>query len=489
MAIDLIAETAAVGTTTVHVDIVRGDYTRPAVDLLPLGELIWRREEGTTTWETLEALGYLTYRANRRSIVFMRERMANKAADMLPEWETQMGLPDACAPLGTTIDERQETLGAKWAAHAQAGGEHFVSIAAALGYTVRLQGLFKPFLASVSAVGDQIQRWPYWWAIRTTSGARDAELQCRYEEISRQWAAFTFDFHDWTDWAVVAEGSADYRSVATDGQSWLIVGNMDHVLATGDFGATFTDLSGGVPAGIDWQDIAFGDNRFVAVGGDRVMVADAPNLWVPQTFGTLWRGVSYGDKTVSHGDRFIIVGSGGELRTSRDQGLTWVAQTTGSSEDLYDAAFHAGMWVVVGENGEILTSVDGGTNWTPRASNVIVDLHCVTWGNGRWVAAGNSGKICTSTDGIVWVVETVASGLTMSDVDYSEVGGFCIVGASGKFWTSTTGLAFVESTSPGSADLLAGVVTDDEGRWWACGQSAKQIKIETEHWYRLTQEF
>lgn len=493
MGIDLHAETAAEGTTPVRLDVVRGDFTQPAVDLLPLGPLLWRRNDDSQMWEAQEAWGYQHYRADRRADVFERERMPNKAADMLPEWEEQMAVPGACDVLGTDFAERRETLAAKWRAHTLTGGEAFADIGEALGYDIRLQSAYKPFRANEGAVGDAIQDWPYWWGIRTTEGARDDELHCRYDEISRLWAAYFFDFHDWTDWVETGGAADPLHSVATNGLSWVLVGPSGGggVIGTGDFGANYSNISGGVPAGIDWQSIAYGTDRYVACGDDRVMVAQPPDLssggsWVPQTFGTVWRGVTYGEEHTSHGNRFMLVGDAGDLRTSIDRGATWVVRTTGSIEDLYDSAFHDGVWIVVGENGEILRSVDGGETWVPQSSGVVVDLHCVTWGNGLWVAAGNSGKIVTSPDGRVWTVQTIASALAMWDVAFSTVGGFCIVGHSAKFYTSTTGLGFVENTAPGSPDILRGVTTDDEGRWWASGLSGKMIKLDTDDWWRLT---
>ena len=131
--------------------------------------------------------------------------------------------------------------------------------------------------------------------------------------------------------------------------------------------------------------------------------------------------------------------------------------------------------------------------WTPQSSGVAVDLHCVVWGTlneaegtGRWVAGGNSGKIVTSTDGLVWRVETLASALAIWDAAYSVVGGFCLVGHSSKFWTSTTGLGFVENTPVGDPEILRGVTTDDEGRWWTCGLAGKMLQIETDYWWRQT---
>jgi len=493
MGIDLNAETAAEGITPVRLDVVRGDFTQPAVDLLPLGELLWRRNDDSETWEMQEALGYQHYRPDRRMDVFGRERMPNQAADTLPEHEEQMGLPDGCEPLGTTIQERRDSLAAKWRAHAMTGGEHFASVGEALGYVVRLQSAYQPFLAGHSTAGDAIQRWPYWWGIRTTSGARDGELSCRYDDISRLWAAYFYDFHDWIDWEETGSSGDDLHGVATNGEAWLVIGDADSVLGTGDFGANYLLLSTGVPAGIDWQSIAYGDDRFVACGADRVMVASSPDSWTAQTFGTLWRGVNYGEDVTEHGDRFMLTGDGGDLRTSTDKGLTWVAQTTGVSDDLYDSAFHAGVWITVGENGAILRSVDGGQTWVPQSSGVSDDLHCVVWGTlnkaegtGLWVAGGNAGQILTSPDGKVWSLQTTASGLAIWGAAHSVVGGFCLVGHSAKFWTSPNGLAFVENTAPGAPDILRGVTTDDQGRWWACGLSGKMIKIETDHWWRLT---
>jgi photosystem II stability/assembly factor-like uncharacterized protein len=105
------------------------------------------------------------------------------------------------------------------------------------------------------------------------------------------------------------------------------------------------------------------------------------------------------------------VGAGGTILTSTD-GLTWTAQTSGTTSDLkaignnstYLNSVTTYTYVAVGANGTVLTSSDAIT-WTAQNANTSASLNALSSVN-QFMAVGNNGTIITSADGITWTART-----------------------------------------------------------------------------------
>ena len=85
---------------------------------------------------------------------------------------------------------------------------------------------------------------------------------------------------------------------------------------------------------------------------------------------------------------FVVVGGSPDsstILTSQD-GVSWTARDSGTSDWLIGVTYGNNTFVVVGEYGTILTSPDG-VNWTLRASGGN-PLFGVAYGNGTFVAVG-----------------------------------------------------------------------------------------------------
>ena len=62
----------------------------------------------------------------------------------------------------------------------------------------------------------------------------------------------------------------------------------------------------------------------------------------------------------------MLLGSGNEIQTSSDSGVTWTQQTIATtSETVNDIGydFQTGRWFLFGTNGLIQSSLDGGVTW------------------------------------------------------------------------------------------------------------------------------
>jgi hypothetical protein len=157
--------------------------------------------------------------------------------------------------------------------------------------------------------------------------------------------------------------------------------------------------------------ITYGKNIFVAVGDSGRIVTSTDgenwdyNIRSGTTFGLF--GIAYGN------DRFVAVGGGGIL-TSLD-GQQWTT-TFESSIRLSNVAYGKGMFVAVGY-GLIFTSTDGYT-WTMRNSPATELFTGIAYSGNHFVISGDEGSILTSPDGINWEIVLNGTGPSLEGIAY-----------------------------------------------------------------------
>lgn len=190
------------------------------------------------------------------------------------------------------------------------------------------------------------------------------------------------------------------------------------------------------PTPVSLYGVAYGNNEFVAVGGNDVAAVGVILTGTPD--GTTWtqQPVS-GSLTESltgviyAGGQFVAVGNN-QVMTSPDS-ITWNALPTepsgitGPTVDLFNTAYGNDLFVTVGTYdaststqeiaylGFIATSPDA-SHWTvlPYTSNY---LSGITYGAGQFVTVGREGSILTSSDGSTWATQS-ASPLDMKETPY-----------------------------------------------------------------------
>lgn len=90
-----------------------------------------------------------------------------------------------------------------------------------------------------------------------------------------------------------------------------------------------------------------------------------------------WNGVA-----AAPGGKFWMVGDGGTIAHSSDNGVTWTEQSVLGGEDLYAVAFgDANVGVAVGVHGYALVTKNGGKTWTPTPTGLdamLADVVFVT---------------------------------------------------------------------------------------------------------------
>jgi len=196
----------------------------------------------------------------------------------------------------------------------------------------------------------------------------------------------------------------------------------------------------------NYQDIAYGDGKFVAVSNStfNILYSTDGLTWTTVTVG------SFGLKSIVYADgKFVAVGSefsGVDLITNVEvstDGVSWTRYnpfTNGIGPT--EITYGNGLFVAVGDfsGNRVMTSPDGVT-WTLRSVLGNNDgWKSVAYGNGKFVAIASSGDNRTmySTDGITWTALAI------------NIGTQKIIFADGKFTTgenySTDGLTWTGST-------------------------------------------
>ncbi len=213
----------------------------------------------------------------------------------------------------------------------------------------------------------------------------------------------------------------------------------------------------GLPPGIAFHGVSYGNNQFVAVGNGVATSSDG-NAWMTRYAGPGgFNAVTYAN------NRLVAVGS---TTASSADGATWTTHNAGLPQSyvLFAVAYGNERFVAVGGRGVpidniIATSTDG-TNWISHRSVPAPPaqlLVSVAYGNGQFVAVGQDHGIyviLTSPDGIDWTQRALGYP-ALNRVIYAN-GLFVAVGdyrpgpdrGPGLILTSPDGITWTKRTSP-----------------------------------------
>lgn len=174
-------------------------------------------------------------------------------------------------------------------------------------------------------------------------------------------------------------------------------------------GVTWT--SGTISSNIQWRSLAYGTDKFVAVGGaggvGGITNSGAYSLdgisWTNFTFpiSAYWNKVFYGL------DKFVALDGNGETNNAAysTDGINWTAITLPVSDYWQDGAYGNGKFVVVGSN-KIIYSSDGiswtEASYTPDPGFGGPSAQAIEFFNGKFVITSFFARTIISTDGINW---------------------------------------------------------------------------------------
>lgn len=146
--------------------------------LLPPGPA-WTREAEADLTALLDALAVELTRIDSRGEDILDEADPSTTSELLEEWEEMVGLPEDCADLAETEDERRAAVVAKLTARGGQSEQYYADIAEALGIEITYT-YFTPFRAGISCAGDRVYStaWRHVWQVNVEEGDLSDILEC-----------------------------------------------------------------------------------------------------------------------------------------------------------------------------------------------------------------------------------------------------------------------------------------------------------------------
>ncbi|WP_282265909.1 putative phage tail protein [Stenotrophomonas sp. PS02298] len=146
------------------------DYREQMQALLPQGAA-WPRNRGAVLTAVLGALAQEFARIDARARQLINEAIPSSTSEMLADWERVAGLPDNCSGLLAEGQQaRRDDLVSKLISQGGQSREYFQSLAAAMGFTVRIDEC-RSFRAGMSAAGQALTNgpWRFTWKVAAPS--------------------------------------------------------------------------------------------------------------------------------------------------------------------------------------------------------------------------------------------------------------------------------------------------------------------------------
>lgn len=113
------------------------DYLAAAQSLAPRGR-VWPKEISATFTATLAGLAPTYERQNARANNLLVDAFPTTTLELLPDWESSLGLPDPCIGSQPTIQQRRDQVVARFIAGGGQSVAFFTAFALALGYPITI---------------------------------------------------------------------------------------------------------------------------------------------------------------------------------------------------------------------------------------------------------------------------------------------------------------------------------------------------------------
>lgn len=240
-------------------------------------------------------------------------------------------------------------------------------------------------------------------------------------------------------WTNIGPQTIPFNAVAywesTDG--FVAVGNGGHCQGTSFVTPTCTSTPG-----INWYGVASNGTQAIMVGSNgNIYQASIGAAFVPATGSPLPGAPNlYGVAYV--GSIWVAVGQNGAIYSSVD-GNTWTAANvsgTPSTSTLYSVAAYGSTAVAVGASGAVVTSADTGVTWiaqTPISGN---QLNAVNLSSDQILVVGNGGLVYTSPLSTTPIWTTVPTSSTQTTSNLTAVTGsssayYAVGGGGTSIWS------------------------------------------------------
>ncbi|OGC76295.1 hypothetical protein A2619_05770 [candidate division WWE3 bacterium RIFOXYD1_FULL_39_9] len=215
------------------------EYLKMFLSLFPRGRA-WSRDVNSVLYKLSNAHAEELTRIDIRSGDLLIERDTRKTYDLLTDHERDLGLPDECSSVSSTITERRSTAFAKFVSEGGLNKQAYIDLAEDLGFTITITE-FKPFWCGLGVSGEGCgnQSNIFYWQVNTyinpddwiyfTSGssqcgdmlsvvAGTVEQQC---VLNKHKPAHTIIIFEYFGPEYSAAFSGAFNSLPSSDQAWL----------------------------------------------------------------------------------------------------------------------------------------------------------------------------------------------------------------------------------------------------------------------------
>ncbi len=146
-------------------NLTSADYLRAFQALMPRGR-VWPRDADAVQTQVFTGLNQVYARNTARANYLLVDSFPSTTYELLPEWESTLGLPDPCAGASPTVQQRRTQVIARLANSGGQSAAYYIGFAAKLGYGITVTN-FAPFRCGQSTAGQQVGNtdWFFTWAV------------------------------------------------------------------------------------------------------------------------------------------------------------------------------------------------------------------------------------------------------------------------------------------------------------------------------------
>lgn len=138
-----------------------GDYVAAVRALLPRG----RAWEGSVIGQVVQGLCGSAARLDARAQDLLVDAFPASSVELLPDWESSLGLPDPCAGIAPTIQQREAQVVARLTDSGGQSAQHFINFAAQLGYTISIRNYAPSRFGRPFGQPFGGEAWAHTWAV------------------------------------------------------------------------------------------------------------------------------------------------------------------------------------------------------------------------------------------------------------------------------------------------------------------------------------
>ncbi|OFW46537.1 MAG: hypothetical protein A2003_02530, partial [Acinetobacter sp. GWC1_38_13] len=143
------------------------EYLKMFLNLFPTGRA-WSRDTNGILYKLSNAHAEELVRIDLRSEELLIERDTRKTSDLLTDHERDLGLPDECTDVASSISQRRNAAFAKFVTEGGLHKQSYIDLASDLGFDITITE-FKPFWCGIGVSGDGCgdQSNIFYWQINT----------------------------------------------------------------------------------------------------------------------------------------------------------------------------------------------------------------------------------------------------------------------------------------------------------------------------------